>query len=295
MGNTTTGVDALRSLMSDLAAYNRQHDVPSGLMSLLALEPASSEAASADELRLNKALLQLKHRDLLAQTGLALEPVTTGHKVFGMGQEFEATEMRLNVTNGRSLIAFLAGLNQPEGEEWELYTETLNQITEILSQQLQRYDLRQPGDEALELFGVLEQYIDQAQRLIGRSTANEQLQTCLTIARQGYLVEYLETWRLRQSGFGHASGFGPSIWHCDNSCESYAGDGYWGGAVQQVLAMGDNPKARTYQKMLAAHLTLHAQYARQDILTHRGEEWLTDKATGFLDTLAWVEYELSGV
>lgn len=73
--------------------------------------------------------------------------------------------MRANVQDGRRFVSFLQALQPDQVQETGL-RPNLESLSEVLARQvLTNYDLKQPSDETLQLFGNLGNMVGEYKRL----------------------------------------------------------------------------------------------------------------------------------
>lgn len=265
---------AINHLFFDISRYNSQFSMGAmmsrSLLSFIRFEdetgddePAGSAVNLAGEeeyQQMTASALDVIHRDTLDKIGLSLEPVAKGATLMAMGEEASTGQMRVNIADKNRFTSFLGAL-EPEQIEQTGLKVNLESLSGVLAQQvLDNYDLQQPSDEALQLFGSLSTIVDQYHRL-GMEEAVGQLETYLQHARQGDLREYIavEQTRLFQEP---GKGFGPADWQTDSSPEFL--ENRWNEALTILMMAKDNPKAQALYVRLRDHLVECAKLARND-------------------------------
>lgn len=196
-----------------------------------------------------------------------------------MGAEANAGEMRVNIENGRKFVAFLHAV-QPEQVQQTSLKPNLESLSGILALQvISNYDLKEPSDETLQLFGNLGQIVNEYKKL-GMNEAVDRLNTYLQHARQGDLREFVLIERnnyLSEPG----KNFGPADWQTDTSPEGL--ENRWDRALNTLIMTRDNPNAQALYRQLESHLLNCVSIARQFIKTRKGSEYYTEEHRAKMD------------
>lgn len=260
-------IPSINHLFIDIAQYNDQFSMgriaARGLFSLIKfeddeVEPAQSIQREGEHQQVTAAALSAIHQNTLAKIGLSLEPVHGGATFMALGQQASSGEMRINVSDGRRFVSFLHALQPDQVQETGL-RPNLENLSGVLAQQvLTNYDLRQPSDEALQLFGNLGNMVVEYKRL-GMGQAVERLETYLAHARQGDLREFIT---IERNGYLSEPGknFGPADWQLDSTPKYLKAR--WDEAIAVLKASKANPKARQLYDQLHSHLLKCVKIAR---------------------------------
>ncbi len=262
---------SVNHLFADISRYNDQFSLGSmmarqifSLSGIEGEEPKTSKGLRNEEeyQQMTASALGVIHKGTLATLGLSLEPVS-GKKatMFSLGEKAGEGEMRINVSNRNRFNSFL-GVLTPELVEETGLKPSLESLSGVLAQQIfDHYNLRNPGDEMLELFGGLGNIVDQYKRL-GMSDAVESLGAYLVHARQGDLREFVS---IERNGLLSEPGkyFGPADWQKDSSPEGL--EDSWNNALAILEAVKSNPKARELYEKLRGHLSECIKIARTDM------------------------------
>ncbi len=203
-----------------------------------------------------------QNQQILGQIGLTLEPVS-GKKatLFMEDASVGAGEIRLNITDGEKFTSFLSVLSPDQVKNANLSGD-LKKLAEVfVSQITDQYNLSDPSDEALQLFGRMAGIIGQYKRL-GLGDSIEKMEIYLTYMKQGNLREYLAI--EKEDLFkGPDDGWGPAKWQTDATPKRLRE--YWGGAMDILESMKTNPKAENLYKTLKNHLKMCVDKAKLNI------------------------------
>lgn len=257
----------LSGLIDSIEEYNKQFNAGTMLANIIISTTEGGGGISEEDTQDSKAkalvALEQKHREELGRTGLGLEHV----KAF-LGGNIGASEMRVNLSDGKKFTDYLDALNKSSLTEQQ--KKGLVAVADSLTKQLiHQYDLSNPDDiRMIELFGNLSKVVEGYQKLNkkgknGVGDSVEQLEKYLEIARGKYLKEYLLA---EKSGFLENSiigVFGPKDWHGDSSPESYKE--YWNGAIKKVIEIGKNKNAASLQKEIVTNLKKFLVRAKKDL------------------------------
>ncbi len=266
----TVTIPSVNHLFVDIEQYNRQFSMGSimarGLSSMFKGwddedKIGESIGKEAEHQQITSEALSVIHQGTLSRIGLSLEPINGGATFMGLGQEASSGEMRANVSDGRRFVSFLHAL-QPDQVQATGLRPNLESLSGVLAAQvLTNYDLRQPSDETLQLFGNLGKIVDEYKRL-GMGQSVERLQTYLEHSRQGDLREFVT---VERNGYLSEPGhnFGPADWQADSGPESLKNR--WGGAIEALRMSKANPKARPLYDQLHSHLLKCVKIARGDM------------------------------
>ncbi len=270
----------VNALFTDIARYNDQFSMPSQIVglfhSLMDLNEGKGELSEvlskgAEQTQMLTASgINLVHEPVLNKLGLQLEPVS-GKKgaLYGMGQKAEVGEMRINIKDGRRFLSFLQALSPDAISETEL-KENLHSLSDTLAQQIfNGYDLKDPSDEALQLFGSLESIVNEYNRL--HIAGTERLETYLMHSKRGDLREFI---LVQSQGLLSEPGkyFGPADWQKDASPEYL--NGRWDTPLAILKMARENPKAQELYHQLFNHLSncLKIAQANLETLDYLSEE-----------------------
>ncbi len=202
--------------------------------------------------------VSIANEKTLQKLGLSLEPVSGGVTMYAGGSEASQGQMRLNVTNKTQFLSFLSSLEQEHIKNAEI-RRNLQDLVEVLSRQLSgHYNLENPQDEMLELFGGLEGIINQYKRL-GLDASVIKLETYLNHARNGSLREFIEIEKHQLLGKPGES-FGPSDWQKDSGSAGVSER--WERALNVLRRLKSNPKSQELYQQLFDHLNFSLDVAR---------------------------------
>lgn len=253
---------AVNRLFVDMEQYNEQFSMGGimarGLSSMFRGEDSGeSIGRENDNQQITAEVLSAIHADTLSKIGLTLEPVHGGATFMGLGQEASSGEMRMNVSDGKQFVSFLHVL-QPDVVKETGLKQNLAGLSGILGAQLLKYDLAQPNDDALQLFGNLGRIIDEYKRL-GMGESVNQLAIYLQHAREGNLREFVA---IDRNGYLSEPGqnFGPADWQLDSTPEYLKGK--WNKAIDTLNMCKSNPKAKDLYEQLHSHLLKCVKVAR---------------------------------
>ncbi len=265
------GLVSVNHLFADVHRYNDQFSMGSMMVRLLfsrikfedegdAQTSRSPNQEAADQ-QLTASTLGAIHQQTLGKLGLSLEPVAGKNAtIMHEGEAVGAGEMRINIQDGTRFTSFLHALEPQQVEDTGLKSD-LEGLSGVLAQQvLDHYDLKEPGDEALQLFGGLGRMVEEYKRL-GMGQAVERLETYLEHSRQGDLREYVA---IERGGLLSEPGksFGPADWQKDATPEYL--ERRWGEAIGVLIMTKDNPRAQSLYEQLKGHLIECAKIARAD-------------------------------
>lgn len=261
-------------LFADIGKYNQQFSMGAmltqALFSHIRLEdeeastPKGLEAVKETQQHLTASGINLIHENTLKKLGLTLEPISGKHaRIFHAGEEVGEGEMRVNIVDRSQFLAFLNILEPNQVQDSQLKNH-LQDLSQILSQQLyDNYNLEKPQDEMLELFGGLEQTINQYRRL-GLGESVKRLETYLKNARNGSLREYIAVERYNLLA-NPGESFGPSDWQKDAGPESLSQR--WEIAINTLKRLQSNPKAQELYQQLRNNLNKGVETAQTDLPT----------------------------
>ena len=266
-------IPAVNHLFADIEAFNRQFSMGAMMAGFLissvhvgdddkpGIKPVQwdREGSQEEHQLMTASALAVIHKDTLSMLGLTLDPVSGKSAIaFGLGEERVSDgQLRINVSDRNRFVSFLEALEPSQVEETGLKSN-LESLSGILAKQvLDNYNLQQPSDEMLQLFGGLGNIIDQYKRL-GMTDSVNKLETYLNYARQGDLREYLvvEQWGLLTEP---GRNFGPADWHKDGAASR------WKSALDVLRMAKNNPKAADLYQQLSEHLLKCIKIARADV------------------------------
>lgn len=268
----TLPIAAVNHLFVDISKFNQQFSMGSMLfgliMGLSGIEgedaprrPGSDLERAEEDQKMSASAIALIHRDTLNKIGLSLEPVAgKTATLMGRGEQAGSGEMRINVADRGKFTGFLSAL-EPEQVEITGLKPNLESLSGVLAQQVfDHYDLKQPSDEMLELFGGLGGIVNQYQRL-GMAKAVEGLETYLDHARKGDLREFVA---VERAGLMSEPGkyFGPADWQKDATPEFLAH--HWSEATHILRMVRSNPKAQGLYEQLKDQLLKSIKISRAD-------------------------------
>lgn len=268
---------SVNGLFSDINKYNDQFSLGAMMFRSISDNLKLGEVQEAADLtkpqqsflskeeeyqQMSSSALLAVHGGVLNQVGLSLEPVS-GKTItmYGQGEQAGVGEMRLNISDKNKFTSFLGAL-KPDQVEGRALRPNLESLSGILAKQvLDQYDLKEPSDEALQLFGGLGKIVDQYKRL-GMGQAVTGLETYLAHARQGDLKEYVA---IEQRGLFSEPGksFGPADWQKDSTPDHL--EERWGDTLRILSIIKENPKAGNLYKQLEVHLNTCAKVAEESI------------------------------
>lgn len=284
----------LGRLKEDLARFNTQFSSMRRMAEMLGRHISGENAVmdaqtQAKEQRFSLEELVSKNGEVLARTGLSLEPVNGSTTLYTKeGEILPSSEMGLNLADRDRFLAYLEAL-QPETltDSQALGLET---VAETLTKQLTtQYNLDNPADDRMiELLSGLGKIVDQYDRLDpkknrGLQAAIEQLRIYAEIGKAKYLREYL---LVEKSGILAEVGgpnFGPSNWHTDSEPASYRIR--WQQALEVLRIVQSNPNAATLAKQLQSNLVASLEYARKDLEQSESSHIVDSREHLFLDVL----------
>ncbi|OGH13226.1 MAG: hypothetical protein A2687_05415 [Candidatus Levybacteria bacterium RIFCSPHIGHO2_01_FULL_38_26] len=262
-------VNQVNDLFSDIRKFNNQFSMRAMIAKLLTSnlrtpedQPSSGLNQVGQETQMLTASgVNLVHESTLDKLGLDLEPVEGKNaRLFTRGQKVGEGEMRVNIKDRGKFLGFLHALDPQQVEKTEL-RENLHSLSNILAQQIyDQYDLQQPSDEALQLFGSLESITQEYKRLgIG---GIERLETYLNHAKHGDLREWIliEHQNLLSNP---GESFGPADWQEDSSFERLKSR--WDRALAVLRMTQENPKAQDLYGQLFSNLARSAKIALVDL------------------------------
>jgi len=228
--------------------------------------------------------LSCRYEQTLKQIGLTLEPVSGKRVTFIDNDTYIGDgELRLNIVDGERFVSFLSVLSPDQVVNPNLKDNLKNLSKIFTSQILNQYDLSNPNDEALQLFGHMAGIIDQYKRL-GLGDSIEKMEIYLTHMRQGNLREYVaiekeilfkgcDYWRLVK-------------WQTEPF--PYRLRERWDKAFEVLRAIGVNPKARELYEKLINNLKNCVDEASLNIPKPKTSE----REFGFFMILDEVKFEL---
>lgn len=263
-------VSEFNELFADIGKHNRKFSVAAmmvqGIKSAIKDEEDAGQgnfldSFSEDQQHMSASGVSFVNENTFKKLGLSLEPVAHTTTVYMDGQKASEGEVRLNVADRKQFLAFLSGLNQEVVGDPE-FRGGLTSLAEGLSKQLSgHYNLDEPSDEMLELFGGMDEIIKQYKRL-GLEDAVGNLETYLKHALNGSLKEYLEIERHQFLGEPGKS-FGPADWQKDGGIPLVM-KGY-NQAIDILNRLKGNPKSQELYGQLRDHLSHCIQVARGDL------------------------------
>jgi len=294
-------ITSVNGLFLDIKKYNDQFSL-GAMMSRMLLNNLEFEhdqkrenpqaqqpslAKEEDYQQMSASALSVIHGSVLDQIGLSLEPVSGKNiKIFGQGEQAGVGEMRLNISNEKRFLSLLSSL-KPEQVENRALKPNLESLSDVFSRQIfDQYNLTEPSDEALQLFGGLEKIVAQYKRL-GMEQAITRLEIYLTHAKQGDLKEYIA---IEQRGLLSEPGksFGPADWQKDTSPESL--EGKWEEALRILDVVKKNPKANALYERLETHLKKCVGIAKENIPSLK--YYNVEKKTEFIRILEQAKTQL---
>ena len=229
-------------------------------------EVALAKAAQADIVRRNEKIAE--------EVGITLE--------FPGEEEEWATELRLNIGDGKKFSTYLASLTEPT----ESQVKGLQKVAEILVGQLTNgYDLNDAEDERLlelvaSLKNIVTEYSRLAQKVSLLQQSAESLQETYRVVQGGYIKQHIAVQEQRLLlPLGHDGGFGPSVWHTDSSEEGYLTK--WNEALETLADIKANPKAVALYNDVRDNLLQSVAYALHDMETSKSP-LLNNKVESFL-------------
>ncbi|MDO8483083.1 MAG: hypothetical protein Q7S86_04685 [bacterium] len=283
-----------------LNTYNRQFSLGAlaGRATIGRDDQAESTVldSSAREQRLSFSEIERRTKDLLTQSGLALEAVKGGGVVLSsnLNAPDYPMELRVNLSDGKRFARYLEVLRGNTLEDGQR-TGLIDVAGSITTQLKTHYQLENSEDDRLlELFGNASHIIGEYERLetegsLGLSDSIKELKRLVDVARKGYLREEL---LVEQEGLLAEVGgrnFGPSRWHVDTSEALYKD--YWSRALATVHSLEKNPKASSLLTRVKENLKASMDYAKRDITERLKDEskssfeWWNNQAFQFLDTV----------
>lgn len=267
----TVRINQVNDLFTDIRKFNDQFSMGAIMVKLLTsnLRTPEEESTPEDLNQVNQETqmltasgINLIHESTLDKLGLDLEPVSgkNARLLTGDREPIGEGEMRVNIKDRGKFLSFLHALDPQEVTKSEL-RENLHSLSDILTQQIyDQYNLEQPNDEALQLFGSLESIVQEYKRL--RIGGIERLETYLNHAKQGDLREWILV--EHQSLLSEPKqSFGPADWQRDTTPE-YLKE-RWDRALKVLRMTEENPKARDLYNQLFSHLAKSIKLSLDDL------------------------------
>lgn len=294
---------AVDHLFADICKYNDQFSLGSMMVRALFAHfkveddeegqaKMTSLGGEEEHQKMTASALAVIHEDTLNKLGLSLEPVSGKRAtMIGLGETAGIGEMRINITNKNNFVAFLGALEPEQIEDTGLKVNLENLSGLLANQVLDNYNLKEPSDEMLQLFGGLGNIVNQYKRL-GMGEAVKGLKTYLQHSRQGDLREFvaIESNRLMSEP---RKNFGPADWQRDATVE-YLQD-HWEEALTILKMAKDNPKARELYEKLGEHLLKCIKIARAETEAFTEGYYTADARKEMKHVLRDVEEELEKI
>lgn len=270
-------------LFFDLERYNSQFSmgammarVLTGFMTINDEDDGNNTPLSISEedssKHANIFFIQSKHKMVLENLGLSLEPVYAGATMFTDGEVSESSRLKLNVSSGHNLVSFLQAVNE-DNLKSNNFKQNLVSLSEVLTSQVaSHYNFENMvlTPEMYELFANANSFVENYIRL-GLSENVSQLSTYIEHGQKGDLREYILAER---SGLFKKQGknFGPADWQIDSSPSSL--EARWKNAIKIVRDTKVNPNAQELSRSLSSHLLECIKYAITNLetITYLSEE-----------------------
>lgn len=272
---TEINLARVRDLFSDVNQFNEQFSMGSMMARMILGHARIEEDKVGDSSRtenlkgeeehqqMSASAMNVIHGDVLNTIGLSLEPVSGKHATIMTGDEKAGEgEMRINVSSRDRFLSFLGALTPENLEESGLKSD-LGELPNILAQQvLDHYDLKNPGDEVLQLFGSQGKRIVEEFKRLGMGESVARLERYQDHASQGDLREFIAI-QNRSLLAEPGKFFGPADWQTDTTPQGL--EQRWGEAIVILEKAKTNPKAQKLSEQLQVHLMSCIRIARGSV------------------------------
>jgi hypothetical protein len=229
-------------LISLLEEYNHQFNFGTLLAKGMMKSFGDEKGIGLDEVAADEILsfenIKITAEPILSQTGLEFQPVDTSFGIYTNEGKHQTKEMRLNIADGKKLIAYLNSLNIETMNDSQ--KEGVTKVIDILSKQIKLYDLNNPDNAFFELMINLPDIISEFERLgFNNLTA---LKKYHEYGQKGCLKEYMAANELDLT-----KDFDPKVrtyvlrWHIDSTPEIF--QKYWDELFEVLTMIHNNEKA----------------------------------------------------
>lgn len=265
---------SLEPLSDELEEYNRRFNAGAiagrKLISMFNIEDQEETVSEGTEQESQLAFqqrIQNKFGETLARTGTNLEPVNGPMTLMTAEGNTPSSLLRINLADRKQFLAYLAALDSKEITDSQ--TKGLIEVGKsLISQLYAEYEIDRADNRTIELFGSLDNIIQQYKRLdpVGERGLFKSLENLIPFAEAAkgkYLREYVLIQRSNLLLEIGGNNFGPSRWHIDTTEERY--EQYWNNALDVLSTVGKNPNTTELFNKLRDHLIASIEYAKQDL------------------------------